>query len=98
MCEGWGCLQAVGVAFTSAAQHIERSPDDGQMVCADQMVCTREALDCLYQIFQLSKFPSALGIFETVVSSLNYYVHFPIYYPIIGSPVGVSPAAGRGLF
>lgn len=49
----------MSVVFSSGA--VEYGYDD------DQITCLRECVECLYQIFQLPKFLSALSVFETVV-------------------------------
>lgn len=68
--EGVGLLlQGMGVVFCSGAGE---GQDD------DQMTCVRECVGCLYQVFQLPKFPAALGVFEIVVglvSRANYLLH-----------------------
>lgn len=73
---GWGWshftgglpLQGMGVAFSSAAAGVD---DD------DLVLCSVRACECLDAVFMLPKFPSALGIFETMVT------HYPTLNMII---------------
>lgn len=60
-------LQGMGVVFSTAA-----SADDG-----DMMLCALEAVQCLSSILHLPQFPSALGVFEAMVTKPS--VLAPLY-------------------